>query len=894
MAHFHRLRSTLVGPVLLWACCVGRAQAQAHDGASVTVAADPADAHYVVARPRAGVTSQLRRTLAIAGYREVGILPGRRLLLQKIASTARQDEVKLHDELTLAPYGRGERISRELLQPPATGADIPVLIHAMPGTTGEAALQWLAASGLPRLGAGRAGDSFRISTRLPAARAAALADELASLQDVFFVERIHHLGLFNDRSAGTIQSGMQGVSEAATPIWSRGLRGQGQIVGLIDTGVDADSCWFSGPSEPLPRTNTWSETGGYGTEVDESHSKVIAYDFLYSCDQFASQLGCDEPSQSRAWDSNGHGTHCSGSMVGHRTSGGNNGMAPEAKLVVQDAGYQTNDCADLPGIGCPVVDLYPLFEQAYMQGVRIHNNSYGDNENAATPEPSNYSARSQDVDRFIWDHKDMLLVFAAGNSGNGNADFSVCSPSTNKNGLSVGSARTSPAANSDEDISSFSSRGWTADGRVKPDLIAPGCNASAGTDRNSTTHNCTENSGCGTSYASPVLVGAAALVRQYLTDGYYPSGTKNTADALQPTAALLKAMLINGAVAMQGHDNAGQAISPIPSNEQGWGRIQLDRSLVFEAASRKLFLDDHAQGFEAGSNAAISYTFDGVGATEPLKATLVWTDYPGAPDSAPRAPELDDMASLNAPQLVNDLDLEVSDGTTTYLGNVFEDGASVPAGAPDQRNNVEQVLIATPSTATWTVRVRASSVAMESQDYALVVTGQWASATADAQAGAQQPAAAGAGARMGSAGAGPVIGAAGHAAASAGATAQTAPEAGATATSAAQAGDAPETANPAHAMTGESGAGAMGSGTLAESAPSSGTQLATSTSSDAPTMGDNSGCSLTRQTGRTNTEDSQAWLLWLASATAAWTCRARTRKRRHASAAARGRSAMGS
>src|SRR5262249_5954944 len=161
----------------------------------------------------------------------------------------------------------------------------------------------------------------------------------------------------------------------------------------------------------------------------------------------------------------GHGSHCAGSMVGNRPGAKNNGMAPAAKLVVQDAGYKLDDCADLPGLACPVVDLYPLFQQAYDQGVRIHNNSYGDNEDAPAPQTSNYSARSQDVDRFVWDHKDMLLVFAAGNSGDGNTDFSVCSPSTNKNGLSVGAARTSVSAASDQDLSSFSSRGWTADGR---------------------------------------------------------------------------------------------------------------------------------------------------------------------------------------------------------------------------------------------------------------------------------------------------------------------------------------------------------------------------------------------------------------------------------------------
>src|SRR5262249_32726468 len=157
--------------------------------------------------------------------------------------------------------------------------------------------------------------------------------------------------------------------------------------------------------------------------------KIIGYDFLFSCAQFPASTTCDDPANPAAWDSQGHGTHVSGSMVGDGDSSPAtpfvaDGMAPAAKLVVQDAGFQTDNCGDLPGIGCPVVDLFPLFDQARLQGVSIHNNSYGDNENAPAPVPSNYSARSRDIDRFIWAHREFLIINAAGNSGvdrNGNS-----------------------------------------------------------------------------------------------------------------------------------------------------------------------------------------------------------------------------------------------------------------------------------------------------------------------------------------------------------------------------------------------------------------------------------------------------------------------------------------
>jgi hypothetical protein len=637
--------------------------------------------------------------------------------------------------LTACPTAaRAQRMSWELESAAIalrSEATIPVLVHLAPGVAETRLMDALTEQRLPLIGQGRAGQSARVSTFVPRERAERVLRLLAAVPGVAFVERVHRLGFWNSRSAGSVQSGVQGASAGLTPIWQQGLRGRGQVVGLIDSGVDVDGCWFSAGGDGLPRTNTWSAADGYASEIDTSHSKILAYDFLFSCEQFPGEAGCERASDPNAWDDHGHGTHCSGSMVGNRSGGQNNGMAPEAKLVVQDGGSAANACSEMPGLGCPVVDLYPIFEQAYRQGVRVHNNSYGDNEEAPAPNQSNYSARSQDVDRFTWEHKDMLIVFAAGNAGTDNTDFSVSSPSTNKNGLSVGSVRTSVTSSNDDDISSFSSRGWTSDGRIKPDLLAPGCTASAASDGDVESGNCSENGGCGTSYAAPVLVGAAALARQYFSDGFYPSGARNAADALQPSAALLKAVLINGAVAVEGRDNAGQAITPIPSNEQGWGRIQLDRALTFAGGTRQLFVDDHAAGFaiaegEAGVDTReLTYVYRGVDPAEPLKVTLVWTDYPGEVDAPVRAPQLAAEASWNPARLVNDLDLTVSTTEQSFLGNVFSAGASTPGGSADRRNNVEQVSIARPPGGDITVRVTPQRIVQAGQDFALVVTGRW-------------------------------------------------------------------------------------------------------------------------------------------------------------------------
>ena len=176
--------------------------------------------------------------------------------------------------------------------------------------------------------------------------------------------------------------------------------------------------------------------------VDTAQRKIIAVDFLSSTE-------CTGGIASTEWDTQNHGTHVAGTVAGdnfahlltHDTA---DGMAPGAKLVIQDAGYLVDNCGDLPGIGCPVVDLNPIFQQAYNQGARLHTNSWGDNENAAVQ--NNYTAASQDVDEFMWNHKDDLIFFAAGNAGPGTG--SVGSPSTAKSAVSVGATLRGTSADS--------------------------------------------------------------------------------------------------------------------------------------------------------------------------------------------------------------------------------------------------------------------------------------------------------------------------------------------------------------------------------------------------------------------------------------------------------------
>ena len=549
----------------------------------------------------------------------------------------------------------------------------------------------VAALGVKRIVGAQENPFFsRIRLLLDDAEVVALREPLARIPEVFWIDLEGRKALLNDTTIWVGQSGVSGGQ--TTPVFNHGIHGEGQVVGIIDTGIDADMCYFRDTVNGPPPTNVCNG----GTVVNASQRKVLAVDFLWTSE-------CSGGITNTEWDTHGHGTHVAGIVggdnfvnpIGHDPG---DGMAPGAKFVIQDGGYQVDDCADLPGIGCPVVDLNPLFQQAYTQGARLHTNSYGDNENATFQ--NNYTAASQDVDEFMWNHKDFQLFFAAGNSGPGNG--SVGSPSTAKNVLSVGATNHGSSA---ESMASFSSCGPTDDNRIKPDLTIPGASViSADNDGNIGTNNCATVPMSGTSMASPAAAGFGALVRQYYTDGFYPSGSAAPGDAFTPTSALVRATLLSSAQNMTG------VAPPIPSNCQGWGRILLDNALFFPGDTRKLWVRDDTVGFALGSSGEPrTFVVTVNTASAPFKATLVWTDFPSTPAATPH--------------INDDLDLEVVGPGGTFRGNVFSGGQSTTGGTADRRNGVEQVLLLSPTPGLYTVTVRSFNVPNGPQPFALVVTG---------------------------------------------------------------------------------------------------------------------------------------------------------------------------
>jgi hypothetical protein len=524
--------------------------------------------------------------------------------------------------------------------------------------------------------------------RFFALRSSTVPGEAARRSEVSWVDEYRPPRLSNDRARHIL-----GVDGSAQPVTAQ--TGKGQIVAVADTGLDKDHPDFKG--------------------------RVVG---------LIARGRPGDPS-----DPHGHGTHVAGSIAGDgaASSGAIRGTAPEASLFFQSI-MDAN--GDLSGLDPELADV---FEEAYDAGARIHSNSWGAEAGSA------YRVTSIEVDDYIYTHPDLLVVFAAGNAGaasntlnspRGFVDLqSLDAPATAKNTLTVGASRNdrtlerqltwrafrpvdfpddpiaSEAVTGDpEAMAAFSGRGPTNDTvRIKPDVVGPGTfikSTRAATapldsfwippepgDRYAFMG--------GTSMATPLVAGCAARVRQYFIE----------ARGHTPSAALLKAALVNGARWMNGADAISS--NPVaPNNDQGFGRVHMPSTIPSAAVSdmELLFADEWQNDNQALATLGDAYQFffEATGSGE-LRVCLVWTDPPGR---------------FVQNSLV--LTLEHSASGTKWSGN--QDRRAQLKG-PDLANNVQIIRIDRPNSGQYTAQVTAQNILLRKsprwgpQRFALVVSG---------------------------------------------------------------------------------------------------------------------------------------------------------------------------
>jgi len=492
-------------------------------------------------------------------------------------------------------------------------------------------------------------------------------ERISEHSSVKWIEKHIEMKLHNNIAAGD-------AACAVKTVWdTHGLRGEGQVVGICDTGLDQGSMLAGSLNDDFE--------DGYGA------SRIIAIQDIAN-DGNVSDTGVKM----------GHGTHVAGSVLGNGANSGSTpstnhfpthcfaGMTPKAQCVFQSASTNVSE----KKIIVTPSDLNTLFSNAMAAGAHLHTDSWG----ASTY--GGYNSKSQEVDEYMWDHKDFLILFSAGNDGDdtdssGRIDFGfegtapgqIGAPGTAKNCLTVGASESSRPmkgtntwerafrnrylatpistdgiADDLDGICAFSSRGPCDDGRTKPDLVAPGSFIlsvrAGGTSGAWGDYNTNYSWNGGTSMSTPLVAGMATIVRQFFTDGRYPGITT-------PSAALIKATLVNGCVDLApgqyGTVTGTQEIPDVrPNNVQGWGRANLNDALFrSEGAGLRVFGTDVQSSDAVGTGDVREYeVYAKAGA--PLAATLAWTDSPGTPQAGGG--------------LVNDLDIQIiGPGGTNYPNN---------------------------------------------------------------------------------------------------------------------------------------------------------------------------------------------------------------------------------
>lgn len=645
------------------------------------------------------ITQQDQKDLKARGFEVLQYLPDDAYIVTGSYANAVDFKNRNSRVYEIAPYASEWKLSEELQSLSIFDNEVPVILNVR-------LLPKVDASKVQAQVAKIDGVTVLVSeNRYMAVQAAKLkALEIANIEGVEFIQVQPEIKTFDmeidseeekrapqNEHLGETKTGYESGTKVMNfdAAWERGYTGRGQVVAMADTGLDTGSA-----------SNIHADLQG----------AVIGGESVAMFGGF----GWNDPQ--------GHGTHVAGSVAsrGVLSQGLIKGGAYNAQLYAQGMWSIIFNNIMVPQ------DLGGMFKSAYNKGARIHTNSWGAVQNLGA-----YDNFAASVDQVMWENPDLLVVFAAGNSGedknrDGVIDLgSVSSPGTAKNTLTVGASenymleggrqkacgemnggdqkwgvepiKSDKLSNDPNGIACFSSRGPTNDQRIKPDVVAPGTNIVSLQSRDPKAtklwgiYNQHYSWAGGTSMATPLTAGAAAVVREYLIN----NGHSN------PSAAIVKATLMHTAYDLfpgQFGKGASQEIQKKgPNNQQGYGRVDMDAATRLGHAK----IIDNTTGVGVGERADVT-----VNATElrvayghALKATLVYTDAPAAA-SAGRT-------------LVNNLDLEI----TTPDGRVISVNDSV--------NNSETIEITDLVEGQYKVSVVGRSVPQGKngkQPYALLVS----------------------------------------------------------------------------------------------------------------------------------------------------------------------------
>lgn len=512
-------------------------------------------------------------------------------------------------------------------------------------------------------------------------------------------------------------------SDYESPLaWELGLNGSGVVVGIADSGIDADHSCFR---------NLTSDSLG------DSQRKLLHIN-----------TSIDE------WDSQGHsdyrhGTHTAGSVGCHPVSTAEEYQIPSAAMAL---GYGTKlvvqDIVSEEGWLPPDVD-YLLLESSEF-GAVLHSDSWGD-------DTTEYTLRSGDFDAFTREYPWSLPLIAPGNNGG-----DVLEPANARNVIAIG------ASTKDDDSRRWNSsvHGPTEAGTRGVFALAPGVSiTSARSDGQNNTWNSGHHTLSGTSMSTPTAAGFASIIEQMVRDGWFTGHNEsleivdsrslqpwfsNTpsfqhdlllGEGFTPSAPLLKSLLALSTTPLsEEFRNGGMGGGTSPNSYDGWGRLNLSEVIDIEDIQNELMQEDVRpieniwihDSYRLGSGEPIDIINQRKGTGEPIES-LLSTSWDGEGAQGPflgtgdvfqqrfmlqQGQDLDIRLAFQAkpePHMVDDLQLLVKlpDGRFAVGDTYKENGFSMLYYSFADPSNMS----AFPSTNETTVGVSLSAESLDSSDW---------------------------------------------------------------------------------------------------------------------------------------------------------------------------------
>jgi len=398
-----------------------------------------------------------------------------------------------------------------------------------------------------------------------------------------------------------------------------------------------------------------------------------------------------------------HGNHVAGTIAAKGVQANAKGMAPN--VLIRTYNFTNDD-----------VEMVSVLNNSSSEMI-LSNHSYGipidqDGSTLDASEIGSYGSTARQIDEISITYPYYLIVKSAGNEGNtsysgglyGNYD-KLTGFSTSKNNLVIANAnpQISPFTNEvvSLSINTSSSQGPTDDLRIKPDIAGDG----------SGVYSPISNDGydtyTGTSMSAPNVTGSLVLLQQYynqLHNDYMKSST-------------LKGLVLHTAK----DDNNTLGPDPI----FGWGLLDAAKAANTITGAE----NGAAEIQELSLNEGDTYSFDfNVVSNENITATLCWTDVPGTPVVNPTPND-------QTPKLINDLDIRITSGGTTYFPWKLEYSSSTGfsnSKGDNNVDNVEKIEIVSPPTGNYTVTISHKGTLSASepfgpkiQDFSLILTGSF-------------------------------------------------------------------------------------------------------------------------------------------------------------------------